>query len=147
MNEESSGFYLYEADDNSEDGVKQVQLTKSDFVFFAEIMRYLSATGIRDMHSEIDRSLQKNDEVYDLDSKIGVAVYSTWQLCGDLRGKRFVGTNASFEIQPTGGKLNFSAHSHPYEPLTPSPDDLLIASMMTGEKVNYIVDRFMCVEY
>ncbi len=147
MRDELSGFHIDKPDENTENGIKRVELTKSAFIFFAEVMRYISSTGIHDMNSRIDRSLEQKDDVYDLDSRQGLAVYSTWQLCSDLQGKRYVGTNASFEIQPAGGKLNFSAHAHPYEPLTASPDDLYIASMMKGEKANYIVDRFMCVEY
>ncbi len=144
---EWSGFYIDKVINRRENIVERTKIDKQSYVFFAEIMRYISSAGIPDKRNRKILKHRYDKEVYDLNTKEGVAVYSTWQLCSDMEDKRWVGTNATFEIQPSGSRLCFSAHAHPYLPRTPSPDDYLIIAKMKGRSVNYIIDRFVCEEY
>ena len=58
-----------------------------------------------------------------------------------------VGTEHDFDIILENFPRRFSAHSHPSEPLVPSPDDIALCLEMGGDMVHFITDGFLCVRF
>jgi len=97
-------------------------------------------------------AILKRDD-FDFSDEFSAAIYSTWYLMNplSLNGRDIVGTVSPYDsalpADKAEGAIGFTAHAHAEEPQTPSPDDLIIYSLMTSQNddtVNFITDRFSC---
>ena len=81
------------------------------------------------------------------ESELGAAFFAVWNLISPIHNKLSIGTECDFDIVLENFPIRFSAHAHPSEPLTPSPDDIALCSEMGSDMAHFITDRFLCVRF
>lgn len=106
---------------------------------------------LQQIHLEAVRYAELHRNDFDLSDEFDAAIYSTWYLLNPLglKHRDSIGTTEPCEeILPRERtkSLRFTAHAHHSEPLTLSPDDILIYTTLTrrGKFLHFIIDRFIC---
>ena len=102
------------------------------------------------MKIEAIRRAELEREDLDLSDKFDAAIYAMWYLMDplDLGRSKSIGTSEYCEKELTAdqtGKLKFTAHAHSSDPISESPDDVHIYSVIgrLGHGfIHFIMDRF-----